>query len=283
MGTFYPEGTKPSEFIVEYAKQFNTVEMDSTWHHMPGAQLTESLNRRTPAGFIFSAKVPAEITHEKYLVDCDKEMTQFLDVMSRLGEKLGPMVLQFAYVAKGKDAKEYKTGDEFLGRLKGFLPKLSKDFRYVVEVRNSSWLTPELFDLLRQHAIALAITAYYTMPALQEMLQQNLDPVTTDFTFIRFIGHRKEIDALIQNKIRTGEKQREFDELIIDRAAEMRRWIPPIAQFLEKGIPAYIYFNNHYAGYAPGSARLFEKLWGEMVDGLLPKSRMPGEGTGPTT
>ncbi len=227
--------------------------------------MVESLTRRTPDGFIFSAKVPDIITHKKYLADCDQEMKQFLDVMSLLGDKLGPLVLQFAYVAKGKDANEYKTGEQFLARLREFLPKLSRDFRYVVEVRNEYWLKPKLLDLLRKHNVALALTAYYTMPALDEMLNKKIELLTSDFTFVRFIGNRKEIDELIQAKIRGGEKRREFDEIVIDRTAEMRRWIPPLASLLEKGIPAYLYFNNHYAGHAPASARLFEKLWVEMT------------------
>ena len=265
VGVFYPAGTPSAEFIEEYARHFHTVEIDSTWHHMPGPRMIDSLNRRTPEGFIFSAKVPEVITHKKYLVDCDAEMKQFLEVMAPLGEKLGPLVLLFAYVAKGKDAHEYKTGEDFIGRLRDFLPKLSKDFRYVVEVRNGNWLKPPLLDCLRMHGVALALTAYYTMPALDEILKMGIEPLTADFAFVRFIGNRKEIDDLIKTKIESGEKKKEFDELVLDRTAEMRRWIPPLASLLQKGIPAYLYFNNHYAGHAPASVRLFEKLWLEMM------------------
>jgi uncharacterized protein YecE (DUF72 family) len=37
--------------------------------------------------------------------------------------------------------------------------------------------------------------------------------------------------------------------------------------------PIYIYFNNHYAGYAPGSVELFAKLWNED-----PNERPPAPG-----
>jgi uncharacterized protein YecE (DUF72 family) len=40
----------------------------------------------------------------------------------------------------------------------------------------------------------------------------------------------------------------------------MEKWIPPIKSLLARNIPVYVYFNNHYAGYAPGSVELFEKL-----------------------
>lgn len=263
VGPFYPEGTKPNQYIVEYAKHFHTVEMDATWHHMPSAQLIRSLEARTPAGFIFSAKAPELITHQKYLAGCGAEVQQFLETMALLGDKLGPLVFQFPYVAKGKDAEEYRSGKDFLSRLAAFLPKLPTDFTYVVEVRNSNWLGRPLLDLLKEHHIALAITAYYTMPSLEEMLQKGIDPLTARFTFVRFIGHRKQIDALIQGKIKAGEKKREFDELVLDRRAEMSRWIPPLRHILSQGISAFVYFNNHYGGFGPGSARLFTELWNQ--------------------
>lgn len=265
MGVFYPKGTKPADFITEYAKRFHTVEMDSTWHHMPSESLIRSLERRTPSGFIFSAKVPDTITHKKYLEDCDEELHEFLNTMSLLGGKLGPLVFQFPYVAKGKDSGEYKSGALFRAKLAKFLPKLSKNFRYAVEIRNAYWLKPPLLDLLRRHRAALVLSAYHTMPALDELLQNHVDPLTTDYALVRFIGHRKEIEALIQAKIKKGEKKREFDEIVMDRTSEMRRWVAPLARLLEKGIPTYIYFNNHYAGHGPASARLFETLWIEMT------------------
>ena len=55
---------------------------------------------KTPSGFIFAAKVPQKITHEKMLHDCDAEMTEFLNVMNALREKLGPLLLQFGYFNK---------------------------------------------------------------------------------------------------------------------------------------------------------------------------------------
>jgi uncharacterized protein YecE (DUF72 family) len=46
---------------------------------------------------ISGAKVPQGITHEKVLVDCDDDLNHFLDIMSVLGDKLGPLLFQFAF------------------------------------------------------------------------------------------------------------------------------------------------------------------------------------------
>jgi uncharacterized protein YecE (DUF72 family) len=52
---------------------------------------------KTPPGFVFAAKFPQAVTHEKVLVDCDAEVRKFLGELDALGEKLGPLLLQFGY------------------------------------------------------------------------------------------------------------------------------------------------------------------------------------------
>src|SRR5215467_5597931 len=87
VGTFYPKGTQPGEFLSHYASRFKTVELDTTYYAIPPASTVEGWNRKTPADFVFSAKMPQVITHEKVLVDCESELREFLDVMSKLGGK----------------------------------------------------------------------------------------------------------------------------------------------------------------------------------------------------
>jgi uncharacterized protein YecE (DUF72 family) len=261
---FYPPKIKPEEFIAYYAQHFDTVEIDSTWHYMPAYNMVNAWNERTPDHFTFAAKVPKVITHEKYLVDCQPEMEQFLRVMERLGPKLGPLVFQFQYFAKGKDAEEYKTGADFMARLDAFLKSLPTDFRYVVEIRNSNWMGPALLDLLRKYRAALCLIDYYTMTPLDQLMEE-MDVVTSDFIYVRFLGNHKQIDALVEKMKKEGKKEkgREWNELIVDRRKEMERRVPAIAKLLERQIQAYVYFNNHYAGFAPGSIQLFAEIWQE--------------------
>ena len=64
-----------------------------------------------PAGFVFSAKVPQIITHDKALVDCGAELEEFLGTMGILGEKLGPIVLQFPSFDKWKMKDRHEFTD----------------------------------------------------------------------------------------------------------------------------------------------------------------------------
>ena len=98
---FIPKGIKSADRLSFYAEHFDTVEIDSTFYACPSPRLWRVGRAKTPRGFhLFACKVPQIITHEKVLVDCDAELKQFVDTMGILGEKLGPMVLQFPFFNK---------------------------------------------------------------------------------------------------------------------------------------------------------------------------------------
>jgi uncharacterized protein YecE (DUF72 family) len=153
VGSFYPVGMQPRDFLSYYATQFNVVELDNTFYRTPAISTVEGWNLKTPPGFIFAAKVPQVITHEKVLVDCKDDLNHFLKTMSVLGDKLGPLLFQFGYFNRSV----FESGSEFVARLKPFLEKLPKDFKFALEIRNKAWLDARFTDLLRQHGVALAL------------------------------------------------------------------------------------------------------------------------------
>ncbi len=261
-GRFYPESIRPGEMIACYSQQLPTVEIDATWHRMPTRGMVDAWKSRTAEGFIFSAKVPKAITHEKYLEDCEAELNEYITVMARLGERLGPMILQFPYVAKGKDPVEYQTGADFLSRLRRFAPLLPREFKWGIEIRNAKWVGPELLEILRAREISLVFIDYYTMDPLPKLMQRG-DIFTAPFVYIRFLGNHKEMDAAVKRAIDDGKRKRDWEDLIVDRSEQMRQWLPSIKEVVARQIPTYVYFNNHYAGYAPGSIELFARLYNE--------------------
>ncbi|MBM3277170.1 MAG: DUF72 domain-containing protein [Candidatus Handelsmanbacteria bacterium] len=262
-GLIYPPGTPSQDYLEHYAKAFGAVEIDSTWYRIPSAKAVEGWQRRVPEHFHFAVKVPRLITHERNLVDCQGEMEEFLGIMRPLGSRLGPLLLQFEYIARGRDAGEHETGEQFRRRLAAFLPHLPTDqLRFTLEVRNAKWVRPELLELLRDHRVALALTSYYTMPDLAA-LRARLDPVSADFLYLRFLGDRKGMDEHVNEQIQSGRKQRHWDELVWDRREETGRWVAELKALLTQrpDLETYVFFNNHYAGYAPGSLELFAQAW----------------------
>ena len=112
-GSFYPKGMRSRDFLGYYARQFQTVEIDSTFYGTPSASTVASWSEKTPPDFIFAVKVPQVITHEKVLVGCEAESDEFIERMASLGDKLGPMLLQFPKF----DKWALMSPDELLTRL----------------------------------------------------------------------------------------------------------------------------------------------------------------------
>lgn len=245
-GTFYPEQMKPADYLSHYAQQFDTLEVDSTFYRIPSAAMVRNWHARTPKNFVFAAKVTQTITHEKVLVDCEDELEQFLKAMEPLGEKLGPLLFQFPYFNK----QAFSSVEGFLERLSPFLKKLPKGGRFAVEVRNKGWLAPALLDLLRERGVALALIDHPWMPRPQELLARG-DPVTADFTYIRWLGDRKGIE----------EHTKTWDKTIVDRRGDLEQWVEACRKFNQRSISIFAFANNHYAGHAPATVRLFWDLW----------------------
>jgi uncharacterized protein YecE (DUF72 family) len=250
-GTFYPAGMKPSEYLRFYSTQFCTVEIDSTYYGPPSASTVMGWRNKTPPDFIFAAKVPQVITHEKILTDCEAEFDEFIERMGLLGEKLGPLLLQFPRFSK----YEIQV-DEFSRRLQ-FLLNRVKDLptvRFVVEIRNKSWLDKRFTDLLREYNVALALTDTSFMPRPWEM-KEKLDLVTTDFAYVRWLGDRRGIE-----KVTTV-----WDKTVVDRTEDLGTWAKFLREMvLNKNIrKMFAFANNHYAGFGPGTIKTFWNLWRE--------------------
>jgi uncharacterized protein YecE (DUF72 family) len=243
-GSFYPKGLKSSEHLAFYAQHFHTVEVDSTFYACPTTQAVSNWAARTPEDFIFSVKAPQVITHEKVLAGCEAELAEFLRTMDILGSKLGPIVFQFPFF--GRSA--FRDQHEFLDRLIPFLKKLPASRKFAIEIRNRAWLNPELASLLREFKIALVLQDRSWMPSLSEL---DFDPITADWTYIRWLGDRKEIE----------EQTTTWDKTIVDRTGELASWVDYCYQIKKRGVMIYAYANNHYAGHAPATIEQFRNLW----------------------
>lgn len=259
-GSFYPPDARARDFLAHYATRLRTVEIDATFYASPPPGTAAAWAAKTPEDFIVAAKVPRSITHDGYLENVGDELRTFVDVMRRLGVRLGPLLFQFPYVSRRSDAEEHGTGADFRARLERFLPLLPDDVRFAVEVRNAAWIRRPLVDLLARHGVALALTVYRGMPEPARVLER-IDPFVTDFAYLRFLGDHREMDRRVEAAMQAGTRRSEWGELIVDRTDEMARVIPVIERALGRGMQVFTYFNNHYAGFAPGSIASFARLW----------------------
>jgi uncharacterized protein YecE (DUF72 family) len=100
VGSFYPAGTQPADFLKEYAKHFDTVEVDFTYYAIPSVRTVESWAEKVEDGFLIAAKFPRDVVHGGADAKPDRDKVlqsdagnavrdRFLSVMSHLGDHLG--------------------------------------------------------------------------------------------------------------------------------------------------------------------------------------------------
>lgn len=148
-GVFYPDKIKAADMLAYYASRLPTVEINSTYYAMPKPETLEKWAAVTPGSFRFSIKAPKAITHDARLkLERVAEPLARLDaVLEGLGDKLGPLLFQLPPSMK-KD----------ITRLRDFLQLLPARRRAAFEFRNDSWFCDEVYDLLREHGIALCLS-----------------------------------------------------------------------------------------------------------------------------
>jgi uncharacterized protein YecE (DUF72 family) len=225
-GNFYPKNLASNEFLAYYSKQFDTVEVDSTFYKIPSKKTVLDWREQTPNDFVFSLKFPRIITHVKMLRSCEEETRVFLEHVELLGEKLGPLLLQFPPA----------FGDDRIPLLREFLLHLTRRHRYVVEVRNKKLLTDNLYVLLRDNNIALAWVESPSMSCVSE--------ATSDFIYVRWEGDRKKINGT-------------FGKTEVDRAGDIDLWAKWLKPFMEVKMEAFGYFSKYYSGFPPSDIPKF--------------------------
>ena len=244
-GVFYPAGAKASDYLGLYAQKFDCVEIDNTFYRIPSAAMVQKWAADTPSHFLFTAKVPRIITHDKVMQDCEEDLRLFLKSISELGNKLGPLLLQFPYFNK----QAFSSRQGFFRKLKQFLPQLSEEFRWALEIRNKAWICAEFLDILKEHQVSFTLIDQSWMPPIQQLFgKQQVE--TADFVYIRWLGDRKGIEEITTS----------WDRVVVDRKADLQHWVRPVQSFLGKGLRVYGFFNNHYAGHAPASLEMFRSL-----------------------
>lgn len=212
-GVFYPESLPRSRWFEHYAARFDTVEINNTFYRLPGASTFDDWRERAPDGFLYALKFSRYGTHLKHLKDPAETVGNFLEVARRLDDRLGPILVQ---LPPGWRADP--------GRLRGFLAAAPADLRWAVEVRDPSWLCPQVYEVLREAGAALCI---------HDMIEDHPQQLTARWTYLRYHG-RDCAGGYAHQKL----------------AAEADR----IARRLAEGTDVYAYFNNDVGGHAISDA-----------------------------
>lgn len=229
-GVFYPNSS--TNKLSYYSKLYQTVEIDSSFYAFPSKGLVLGWARYAPENFVFSVKLPRQLTHEKRLElgqGVEADLIRFLGLLKPLmvTGKLGPVLVQLP--------PSY-TYDSDFAKLKAFLNMAPEDVAFAVEFRHPSWLREEVWSFLRGRNVANVI--------VDEPLLPPDTVVTADFAFIRWHGRGS----------RPWYNYRYADK-------ELDGWVPKVKEVTSRVSKTYGYFNNHFKGFAvENSLRMMEKL-----------------------
>lgn len=230
-GTFYPDKLPKAQQLPYYVTQFNALEMDSTFYGTPRIESVERWAAIAPDDFKYCPKAPREITHDLRLAPATEAvLDNFLATMRYLGDKLGPIVIQFP--------PDFTVAER--ENLSAFVARLPRDYRYAVELRHRSWWSDETAGLFREHNVCWIAADYIYLP--KEIRR------TTDFLYLRFLG-------------RHGQFATKTHE-VVDKTADLQQWREQIAAHSDGATEVYAFFNDDYAGHSPGTANRFKRLLG---------------------
>ncbi len=131
--------------ITRYASRFNAAEINSTFHRSHRSSTYERWSASVPDSFRFSVKAPKVITHQLRLIDAKPALDQFLDEISALGHRLGPILLQLPPSL----AFDLQVARDFLAALRSRYAGLC-----ACEPRHPTWFGHEANTLLQDYLVA---------------------------------------------------------------------------------------------------------------------------------
>lgn len=220
-GLFYPQELRQEQWFDHYAAHFDTVEINNSFYRLPSATAFAAWREQAPTGFVYAVKASRFLTHLKKLKDPEEPICRFFERADHLGQTLGPVLYQLP--------PHWQLN---LPRFEHFLASLPQGYLHVVEFRDPSWLTEDVFKLMERYAVAHCI---HDMRPLEVPLR-----VTAAAVYLRFHGYPK--------------YGGDYEEVTLES------WARHIDQWHSQQLNVFVYFNNDIGGYALNNAQTLKRL-----------------------
>jgi uncharacterized protein YecE (DUF72 family) len=271
--SFYPSELPRKRQLEYLSRRFDTVEINSSFYSLKKPAVYEEWRETSPEGFVYAVKGGRFITHNKKLRNAETALANFFaSGVLALRDRLGPILWQLPATLRF-DA----------GRIAGFLELLPADteeaaklaarhdfrvegrslvetdrkrpMRHALEVRNETYVSPELVRLCRSRGVALVVSDAADWPLFEE--------VTAGFLYIRLHGSKRTYASRYSD-------------------GELNRWTEKIAAWREGGEPEdarkmtgrapprrksrdiCVYFDNDQETHAPHDALRLASRLGEI-------------------
>lgn len=220
---FYPQDLKQKDWLLYYAKYFDTVEINATFYHSMKPKTFKNWRKIVGPKFVFAVKASRFITHIKRLKGCQEPVKKLMNGIRAL--RTNPYDVVLFQLPPRWQANP--------ARLKDFLKVLPKNFRFAFEFRDQSWLESEIYKSLKRANCALVIQDSPYWP--------KAEVITAEFTYLRFHGAERLYSSCYSKK-------------------ELQSWAKKIKDWLKNGLDVYVYFNNDALGHAVENAATLKEL-----------------------
>jgi uncharacterized protein YecE (DUF72 family) len=219
-GNFYPAELATAKQLEFYTTHFNTVEINSSFYHLPKQKTFESWLTRTPDDFRFVIKGSRYITQFLSLANTEEAVEKFFEPAAALKHKLEMVLWQLPPRLKADDERL----ENFIRVLKK--NKVAKKKRHAFEFRHASWFTESIYEVLKKHNYGFVIAHSNRWPSAEA--------VTADFIYLRFHG----APQLFYSNY--------TDEELAAWGEKAKKWA--------RGRDVFGYFNNDAGGFATKNA-----------------------------
>jgi uncharacterized protein YecE (DUF72 family) len=220
-GLFYPTEFAQKAWFGYYARQFDSVEINNSFYRLPSEAAFAAWQAQAPAGFLYAVKASRFLTHLRKLKEPEEPLDRFFTRAVALGPTLGPVLYQLP--------PRWRVN---LARFEHFLAVLPPGYQHVIEFREPSWLTEEVFQAMERYGVAHCL---HDMPPLAVPLRLTAAPV-----YIRLHGDRDHHGNYSVGSLET--------------------WARRIVDWHRQGYPVFVYFNNDVGGYAVENAKTLKQL-----------------------
>ncbi|TRZ89650.1 DUF72 domain-containing protein [bacterium] len=254
-GIVYPPGKAhgfhPLLFLGEY---INIVEVNSTFYRPAPAAMAVSWLKKVEGypDFMFAVKLHQIFTHKRKDFS-RKDIDDFRNGVDplQLKQRLAAVLLQFPW--------SYLNIPENMDYLAGLFA-LFADYPLALEVRHSSWESPEFFKLLAENKVAFC---NIDQPLFKNSIKPSAVSTNPDFAYVRLHGRN------YKDWFREGAGRDDRYNYLYAKD-ELQEWIDRIKQLGQKSGKVFVITNNHYRGQAMANAlQIKNMITGEKLD--IPK------------
>lgn len=189
-GVFYPKGLPHAKELSYAGERLTSIEVNGTFYGTQKPATFRKWASEVPDGFVFSLKGPRFAVNRRVLGEAGDSIKRFVESgISELGDRLGPLLWQFAPTKKFDEADFGGFLEKLPGKIDG------RALRHVIEVRHDSFLDPAFMALLRKFNMPAVFSEHPTYPAIAD--------ITGDFLYARL---QKGKDS-----VKTGYPPKELD------------------------------------------------------------------------